>query len=192
MNSSMSLASSAANSPTSRKVSTWRSGITSRCVSAFGLMSRTATKPSAARTWSPSRTSWQKRQSSGSEDPLLGHAARPHADELAELASHQPGRVVVAVDAARAVDEYDVLASHLRAPALEARHPRVLTQARAALALDVRRDGVGGRRRRPRPRRIGKDVDARDPCARDDPEGPAKGALGLAPEAHDHPLAQGE
>src|SRR4029079_6953123 len=109
-------------------------------------MSRTATKPSAARTWSPSRTSWQKRQSSGSEDPLLGHAARPPADELAALASHQPGRVVVAVAAARAVDEYDVLAPHLRAPALEARHPRVATPGRRARAVH----GLRGRGRVPR------------------------------------------
>ena len=48
---------------TSRKVSTCRSGMTSRCVSAFGAMSRTATKPSATWTWSASRTSRQKRQS---------------------------------------------------------------------------------------------------------------------------------
>ena len=34
---------------------TCRSGRTSRCVSACGLMSRMATKPSVAATWSPSR-----------------------------------------------------------------------------------------------------------------------------------------
>ena len=42
-------------------------------VGAFGAMSRIATKPSAAWTWSPSRTSRQKRQSArdGTDDPLL-------------------------------------------------------------------------------------------------------------------------
>ena len=38
-------------------------GSTRRCVSAFGLMSRIATKPSASCTWSPSATSRQNRQS---------------------------------------------------------------------------------------------------------------------------------
>src|SRR3954451_14249949 len=156
----MCLASSGANSPTSRNVSTWRFGITSRCVSAFGSTSRTATKPSAARTWSPSRPSWQKRQTSGSENPLLGHAARPDADELADLASHQPRRIVVAVPAPRAVDEADVLAPDLRAPSLEARNHRVLTQALAAFALDVGRDGVGGCGRSPGSRRVRERVDA--------------------------------
>src|SRR3954454_23490422 len=149
-------------------------------------MSWTATKPSAARTWSPSRTSWQKRQSSGSENPLLGHAARPDADELAALASHQPGRIVIAVPAARAVDEDDVLAPYLRAPALEARNPRMLAQALAALALDVRRDAVGGRGRRPGPRRVWEHVDVRDRGPVDDLEGPAKGSVVFSRGTGDH------
>src|SRR6476659_2275735 len=136
----MRLASSGENSPTSRKVSTCRSGITSRCVSAFGLMSRIATKPSAARTWSPSRATVQKRQSSGSEDPLLRGAACPDAHQLADLPAHEPGRVV-AVAAAGPVEEHDVLASDLRAPASEARRAGVLAQALAALSLDLGRDG---------------------------------------------------
>ena len=76
----------------SRNVSMCRSGMTSRCVSACGLMSRIATKPSAARTWSPSRTSLQKRQSSGTaSDPLLGDAprrARARARRPARRTSH--------------------------------------------------------------------------------------------------------
>ena len=51
---SMRPASSSGKSSTSRNVSTWRSGRTRRCVGAFGAMSRIATKPSAAWTWSPS------------------------------------------------------------------------------------------------------------------------------------------
>src|SRR6478672_2656700 len=152
MKSSIRLASSAGNSEISRKDETCRSGSTSRCVSAFGLMSRIATKPSAARTWSPSRASVQKRQSSGSEDPLLRGAACPDAQQLADLPAHEPGRVVVAVAAAGPVEEHDVLASDLRAPASEARRAGVLAQALAALSLDLGRDGVRRRGRRARPR----------------------------------------
>jgi len=54
-NVSMRLVSSGVNSPMSRNVSTWRSGMTSRWTSAFGLMSLIATKPSLSATWSPSR-----------------------------------------------------------------------------------------------------------------------------------------
>ena len=48
-------------------------GSTSRCVSAIGLMSRIATKPSARARGRPPATSRQKRQSSGGDgkDPLL-------------------------------------------------------------------------------------------------------------------------
>src|SRR5689334_9138406 len=123
--------SSAGNSEISRKLETWRSGSTSRCVSALGAMSRMATNPSASWTWSPSRTSWQNRQSSGSADPLLGHLGAAHVHELADRRVDEPRRVVVAVAASRAVDEDDVLAAELPAPAGEARHLRRLAQGRA-------------------------------------------------------------
>ena len=55
MKSSIRFASSGGNSAISWNDSTCRSGRTSRCVSAWGLMSRIATKPSVAATWSPSR-----------------------------------------------------------------------------------------------------------------------------------------
>src|SRR5512133_1968993 len=113
----MRFASSGGNSQISRNVGTCRSGITSRCVSARGLMSFTATKPSPLRTWSPSRTSLQKRQSSGSEDPLLRHGSAAHAHELADRCVHEPRRVVVAVPAPGAVDEDDVFGADLRLPA---------------------------------------------------------------------------
>src|SRR5205807_9261593 len=118
MNSSIRFASSAGNSEISRKLGMWRSGITSRCVSAFGLISRIATKPSAAWTCSPSRASSQKRQSSGSENPLLRDGLAANGHELADGSAHEPRRVVVAVPAAGAVDEHDVLAAELRPPAL--------------------------------------------------------------------------
>src|ERR1017187_7563408 len=105
----MRFASSASNSETSRKVSTWRSGSTSTWTGASGLMSLIATKPSARWTWSPSRTSMQNRQSSGcgGKDPLLGDTGRAHADELSDRRVDEPRRVVVAVAAAWAVDEHD-------------------------------------------------------------------------------------
>jgi hypothetical protein len=54
-NASMRCVSPASISPTSRNVSRWCSGITSRWTGACGLMSRIATKPLVAATWSPSR-----------------------------------------------------------------------------------------------------------------------------------------
>src|SRR5512140_635373 len=73
-------------------------------------MSAIATKPSAACTWSPSRTSMQKRQPSrGGKDALLGDARGADADELADRRLDEPRRVVVAVPTAGAVDEDDVL-----------------------------------------------------------------------------------
>src|SRR6478752_5587501 len=110
----------------SRKVSTCRSGITSRCVSACGLISRSATNPSVLWTCSPSRKSLQKRQSSGSDDPLLGDRRSAHPDQLADVAADEPRRVVVAVAAARAVDEHDVAAPDLGAPVLQAGDARLL------------------------------------------------------------------
>src|SRR4051795_10173932 len=128
MKSSMRFASSAGNSKTSRKDETCRAGSTSRCVSAFGAMSRMATKPSAARTWSPSRTSVQKRQSSGSADPLLGDRLAADAHQLADRGIDEPRRVIVAVTPARPVDEHEVLTAELLAPAGEARGARGLSQ----------------------------------------------------------------
>src|SRR3954452_24142542 len=132
----MRFASSGGNSPTSRNVATCRSGSTSRCVSARGLMSWIATKPSPFATWSPSRTSLQKRQSSSSEDPLLRHRCAADAHELADGRIDQPGRVVVAVAAARPVDEHDVFRADLLAPPRETGLLRRRAQTRAALLLD--------------------------------------------------------
>src|SRR5207244_12922853 len=120
-NPSIRSASAGSNSPISRTLGTWRSGSTSRCTSARGLMSLIPTKPSPSRTWSPSLYSRQKRQSSGSEDSLLGDRSRTDADELAHGRIDEPRRIVVAVAAAGAIDENDVVRAELRAPALDAR-----------------------------------------------------------------------
>src|SRR6187397_2733921 len=90
--------------------------MTSKWVSACGLMSRIATKPSVFATGYPWWKSVQKRQSSGSEDPLPGDGASRDGDELPERAVDEPGRVVGAVAAAGPVDEDDVLAPDLRRP----------------------------------------------------------------------------
>src|SRR5919204_4494379 len=112
----MRFASSGGNSATSRKESTCRSGSTRTCVAALGLMSCTATKPSARATWSPSLTSRQNRQSSGSEDPLLRHGRRAGAHEAPDRSLEEPRRVVIAVAAAGPVDEDNVLGANLLPP----------------------------------------------------------------------------
>src|SRR3954470_20321172 len=134
----MRFASSGGNDAISRNVPTWRSGITSRCVSACGLMSRIATKPSPLRTCSPSRYSRQKRHSSGGNETLLRHRGRACPDDAADIAAEEPGRVVVAVAASRAVDEDGVVLAELRAPALQRLLVRECPQARTALLLDRR------------------------------------------------------
>ena len=82
-------------------------------------MSRIATKPSAACTWSPSATSRQNRQSSGGDgnDALLGDSDGARVQELAHLAVDEPRRVVVAVPAARPIDEDAIGRADLRRPA---------------------------------------------------------------------------
>jgi hypothetical protein len=62
----------------------------------------------------------QNKQSSGSEDPLLGDPGRADADELAHRRIDQPGGIVVAVTATGAIDEHDIVGAELRAPALDA------------------------------------------------------------------------
>src|ERR1700675_4387531 len=102
----------------SLNVSTCRSGSTRRCVSASGLMSRIATKPSALCTWSPSATSPQKRQSSCSDgkDSLLGECNGARFDQPTDLRIEQPGRVVVAIASPGPVDENTIRRAHLRLP----------------------------------------------------------------------------
>src|SRR5436309_15765278 len=123
-------------------------------------MSRTATKPSVAATWSPSRKRLQKRQSgSGGTDPFLHDGGGAHADERADrqLVGHEPGRVVVAVPAARPVDEHVVVAAELRVPAREACSVRGRAKSCAALLLLRMRDRVVVRGDGSGPRRVRED-----------------------------------
>src|SRR5579862_1009866 len=119
MNSMIRFSSQAWNSPISRNDSTWRSGMMRMCVCAFGLMSLIATKPFVFATYVPSWTMSQKRQSSRCDgnDSLLGDRLGTDADERPDRRIDEERRVVVAVAAARPVDEYDVVAAELRAPA---------------------------------------------------------------------------
>src|SRR5437016_288180 len=98
-------------------------------------MSRIATNPSPVRTWSPSPTRRQNRQSSGSDDPLLCDRSAADAYERADGSVDEPGRIVVAVAAPRPVDEHGVLASDLGLPAGAARGVRGRSQTAAALLL---------------------------------------------------------
>src|SRR6266540_5435503 len=163
MNSSIRSASSGGNSPTSRNVSTWRSGITTKCASACGLMSRIATNPSTPCTWSPSAYNLQNRQSSGSENPLLRDSCGADTNEPAGFAADEPGRVIVTVAAPLPIDEHDVLAAELRPPVLCACESRLLAQACASLLLHQGGDGIGVRSLRSRPRRVWEHVQLRQP-----------------------------
>src|SRR6266545_5050961 len=126
-------------------------------------MSAIATKPSALRTCSPSRTSLQKRQSLRATDALLCHFGRTDSDKLTDRAIDEPRRVVVAVAAARPVDEDCVLGADLRFPALPARLSRDGAEPRSPLLLHPGRHGVVAGRARARPRRVREDVHFRDP-----------------------------
>src|SRR5947208_15432817 len=92
------------------------------CTGACGLMSLIATNPFAWCTYAPSRAMSQKRQPSRcfGKHTLLGHAHTAHGDELAHRSVDQPRRVVVAVTAARSVDEHGVRRADLRVPAAQA------------------------------------------------------------------------
>src|SRR5207344_722490 len=79
-----------------------------------------------------------------------------HPDELADGRVDQPRRVVVAIAAAWAVDEHDVLG--LLAPGLQARLVRQPAEAGAALLLLVLRDDVVAGGDGARPRRVREDV----------------------------------
>src|SRR5262249_49698709 len=185
--SSMRLASFAENSPTSRNVSTWCSGMISRWTFARGLMSWIATKPFVLCTYAPSRAMLQNRQSSrcDAKDPLLRHVVRAHAHELADRRLDEEWRVVVAVPAARAIDEDDVRAADLPAPAALLELARQRTQPRAPLLLRLRRDGVVGGGDGARPRRVGEDVHLGDPDLLDEAQRALERRVVLGREADD-------
>src|SRR4029079_3464962 len=145
----------ASNSLTSRNVFTCRSGKTRRCTGAFGLMSSTATNPSALLTVSPSRRRRQKRQSGcEANDSLLCHVMRAGSDELAGRPIDEPRRVVVAVAPSGPVDEHRLLYAQLADPAAATRLRGQSPQPGAALLLHFGRNTVLTGRSRPRPWRV--------------------------------------
>src|SRR5580765_2033965 len=159
----MRLDSLASKASTSRKVSTCRSGSTSTCTGACGLMSLIATKPFALCTYAPSRAMLQKRQSSRcfGTDALLRRRRPAHPHERADRRVDQPRRIVVAIATARPVDEHRVLHADLAAPAGETQLVRQRAQPRAALLLHRQRDGVVGLGDGSRPWRVREHVDLR-------------------------------
>src|SRR5829696_2850812 len=151
-------------------------------------MSRIATNPSPAWTWSPSRTRLQKRQSpSGSEDPLLGDRPAANWHEAADGRGRidEPRRVVVAVPSPWPVDEHEVVAAQLRPPPRLARLVRERPQARTPRLLHLRWNGVPRRRLRAGPGRIWKDVELREARPPDDVDGLLECRLVLGGEPHD-------
>src|SRR5262245_1784275 len=136
----------------------------------MGLMSRIATNPSAACTWSPSATSRQNRQFSSCDgkDPLLRDSDRAGFQQLSDVAVDEPRRVVVAVPTAGPADEHAVGRPDPRLPATERELLRERAEARGTLLLDVGRDTIVPRRDRARARRVREDVDAAEPGAFDD------------------------
>ena len=136
-----------------------------QAVSAAGAMSRMATKPSAACTWSPSATSRQKRQSGSGgngEDSLVAHADRPCPHHLADGAVDEPGRVVVRVATARLVEEDDVPRCRRGAAAAPARQSPASASVRSLRSFFTgRRDRIVGGGARAGTRRIGEDVHLR-------------------------------
>src|SRR4051812_45370134 len=147
----------------SRKVSTCFSGITSRCTSAWGLMSLIATNPFALRTYVPSLTMLQKRQSSrcDGKDALLGHGLCTNLDERADRSVDEEGGVVVPVAAAGPVDENGVERADLRVPPAQLELARQRPQPRAAVLLEGRGYRVVCRGDGARPRRVREDVHLR-------------------------------
>src|SRR6266851_5475324 len=108
-------------------------------------MSRIATKPSAFATWSPSWTSRQKRQSSGSENPLRRDTGPADTDELSDRRLDEPGRVIVPVAAAGPINEDDVICTDLLTPAHETRRLRRRAQPGAPILFHVGCDRVVSR-----------------------------------------------
>ena len=152
----------------SRNVSTCRSGMTSRCVSARGLMSATATKPSPCGRGRPPRRACRRDSQTAPTIPSSVTAAARTRHELADRsrAADEPRRVVVPVPAPGTVDEHLVRRAELRAPAVEASLVRVGAQLGAAALLHRWRHGILGGGRRPGPRRVREDVHLRDPASR--------------------------
>src|SRR2546430_4560985 len=148
-------------------------------------MSGIATKPSVFATWSPSWTSRQKRQSSGSENPLRCDARPADTDELSDRRLDEPGRVIVPVTAAGPINEDDVICADLLTPARETRRFRRGAKPGAPILLHLRRDRVVSGGDRSRPWRVREDVDLRDAGRLHDRERVPERVLRLGREADD-------
>ena len=180
-------ASSAGNSPMSRKVSTCRSGITSRCVSACGLMSRSATKPSAlcdviALVERACRT--DSRQAATIPSSVTAAARTRISSPTSPL--DEPWRVVVPVATSGPIDEDDVVAAELRTPVREARARDCAR--RRALRSFFTAAGTGSSPAVFVPGRgeYGKDVHFCEPRLDDDAQRVRERALVLGRKADDH------
>src|SRR6187200_435921 len=150
-------------------------------------MSSMATKPSAALTCSPSRTSLQKRQSGcEANDSLLGDVVRPNLHKLALRALDEPRRVVVAVPSPGPVDQHSLLAPELSGPPSAAGLGGERAEPSAALLLHGGRHAVVVSGTRSRPRRVRKDVHLRDAGLLHRVERPFEGGIVLAREADYH------
>src|SRR6266550_545966 len=101
----------------------------------------------------------QKRQSSRCDgtDALCGERLGPHLDELADGSLDEEGRVVVAIPAARPVDEDGVAPAQLGLPTASLELARELAEACAAFLLAGGPDTVVAVRKRPGARRVRKD-----------------------------------
>src|SRR5262245_17673620 len=134
-------------------------------------MSSIATKPSARLTTvagaSPATILQKMQSASGSDDPFLRDGRSADSDEGADRRVDEPGRVIVAVAATRTIDQYEVLAPDLLAPAPSACRIGLRPQPRSSLALDRLRHRVGPGGPRPRPRRVREDVHLRQARSRD-------------------------
>ena len=114
-------------------------------------------------------------------------ASRADADELADGRVDEERRVVVAVPAAGAVDEHDVVAAELRLPAAPLELARESARSRAPRSfLTAGGDRVGAARSRAGPRRVREDVHLRDPGALDRAQRARERGLVLGREADDH------
>src|SRR3954451_11945033 len=184
----MRLDSLASKASISRKVSTWRSGSTRTCTGACGLMSLIATKPFALCTYAPSGAMLSNRQSSRcfGTDSLLRRGGGADANERPDGRVDEPRRVVVAVAAARRVDEARVLGAELAAPARNAQLVGERPQARAALPLHRGRYAVVVGGRGSRPRRVREDVHLREAGGLDGAQGLLERGVALGGEADDH------
>src|SRR6266436_68713 len=125
-------------------------------------MSRIATKPSAFATWSPSWTSRQKRQSSGSENPLRCDARPADTDKLSDRRLDEPGRVIVPVAAAGSINEDDVIYADLLTPARETCRFRRCAEPGAPILLHLGHDSVVSGGDGSGSWRVREDVDLRD------------------------------